>query len=52
MDNEVKKFIDSQDTKFARTYREKAKFLVAATLPSAVPPIQIWDGVLKAANGM
>ena len=52
MTNEAKTFIDSQDTKHARTYREKAKYLRSKLLPSELPHPRIWWDVLKVSNGL
>ena len=48
----AKEWIESQDTKFARTLREKAKYLVASTLPCDTPHPLVWWDVLKIANGI
>ena len=45
-------WIEEQDTKQARTLREKAKFLVAVTLPKDVPHALIWWNVLKISKGI
>jgi len=45
-------WIDGQDTKCARTLRERAKYLVAATLPRDIPPPVVYWDVLKIASGM
>lgn len=48
----AKEWIEKQDTKYARTLREKAKYLVAKTLPRDMPAPAIWWDVLKIANGL
>jgi len=45
-------WINEQDTKQARTLREKAKFLVAVTLPKDMPHPLIWWDVLKISKGI
>ncbi len=45
-------WINSQDTKHARTMREKAKYLVATTLPRNMPHPAIWWAVLKIKSGI
>lgn len=45
-------WINEQDTKFARTSREKAKYLVAATLPHNLPHPSLWWEVLKLSKGL
>jgi hypothetical protein len=52
MTNNAKKFIDSQDTKFARTYREKSKYLVGKLTIHEIPHPVIWWEILKIAKGL
>jgi len=52
MTNSAREFIDLQDTKFARTDREKAKYLVAKLVYNELPPPRVWWEVLKTANGL
>lgn len=44
-------FINKQDTKYARTLREKAKYLVAKLNPREIPNLKIWHEVLKISRG-
>jgi hypothetical protein len=48
----AKKWISEQDTKFARTTREKAKYLIASVLPHNMPHPAIWNEVGMIAAGL
>jgi hypothetical protein len=52
MTAEAKIFIDSQDTKFSRTQREKAKYLVGKLLAGETPHIRVWTEVTGLAVGL
>jgi len=46
------RWIAKQNTKYCRTVREKAKYLVSITLPAELPHIAIWWEVLKLSKGL
>jgi hypothetical protein len=48
----AKEWIESQDTKFCRTTREKAKYLVGKLTPSETPHPAIWNEVGMIAAGL
>lgn len=52
MTSKAKQFIDSQDTKFARTYREKAKYLVGKLIYNELPHPIVWWEILKISKGL
>lgn len=48
----AKKWIEQQDTKYARTMREKAKYLVGKLTPYEIPHPAIWNEVGMIADGL
>jgi len=46
------KFIHENQTKFCRTDREGAKYLVSKLVHSEMPPMAVWYEVLKIAEGL
>lgn len=49
---EANDWINAQDTKCARTLREKAKYLVGKLTAYETPHPAVWNEVLKIAEGI